>query len=84
LLKAARGVIGDVLVEGAGDAARQQDALDGRQLEGAEAGGVGEGAVQVARVIAVAQPEDAAGLVAPEPRWPAGAEQPKERFAAGS
>ena len=78
LLEAARGVLGDILVERAGYRARLEDALDGAVLERTEPRGVREGGVEIRGRVACAQDEDDTRLVAPDPRRPR-AEQPEER-----
>jgi hypothetical protein len=67
---AAHGLLGDVLVERAGGGAGGEDALDGVMVEGAEAGGVGEGGVEIGGGEALAEQEDLAGVMSPEPRRP--------------
>ena len=78
LLEAARGVLGNVLVERARRRARLEDSRDGAVLERAEPRGVCERGVEVRGRVARAEHEDDARLVAPDPRWPR-AEQPEER-----
>ena len=61
----ARGVFGDVLVEGAGHRTRGKDALDGAMLEGAEGCGVPKRRVDILGAKALAQEQDLTGLTAP-------------------
>ena len=74
---AACGLGGDVLVEGARRGAGGEDALDGLVVEGAEEGGVAERGVEIGGGEALAEQEDLAGLVAPDPRRP-GAHEAEE------
>lgn len=76
--EAARGLLGDVFIEGAWARTGGEDALDGVVFERAEGRGVPERGVDVGGGIALAQEEDLARLVAPEPRH-AEEHQSKER-----
>ena len=77
LFDAARGLLGDVLVERARHRARSEDSLDGPMVEGAEGGGVSECGVDVGGAEALAQEQDLACLRAPDARR-AEAHQPEE------
>lgn len=68
------GGLRDVLVEGAGAAARHQNALDGSDVEGAVERGVGQRGVEIRGVVALAQEQDAAGVMGPVARRRAGGE----------
>lgn len=65
LLDMARGVFGDVLVEGARHRTRGEDTLDGAMLEGAEGGGVAKCRVDIVGAKALPQEQDLTGLTAP-------------------
>ena len=68
VVDAFRGVLGDVFLEGPRTAAPGEDALDGRRVERPEAGGVREGVVDIAAVVACAEQENLAGVVRPDAR----------------
>ena len=74
---APHGLLRDVLVERARRRARSEDALDGVVLEGAEGGRVTECGVEVVGGEALAEQEDLARLVSPDPRRP-GAHEAEE------
>ena len=72
-----RGLLGDVLVEGARPGARGEDAVDGGVVARAERGGVAQGLVDLLGAIALAQQQDVSRLDAPD-TWRALAHQVKE------
>jgi hypothetical protein len=82
-IDAARGLFGDVFVEGAQGMAAGQDALDGGDFERAEACGVGERSVDGCGVVASAEQEDLSGVVRPDPRGQRG-ELRQERCGLGA
>lgn len=77
LFDAARGLLGDVLVERARHRARGEDSLDGPMVESAEGGGMSERGVDIGGAETLAQEQDLACLCAPNARR-AEAHQPKE------
>jgi hypothetical protein len=74
---AAHGLLGDVLVERAWRRARGEDAPDGVVLEGAEAGCVAEGGVEIGGGEALSEQQDLARLMCPQARRP-GAHEAEE------
>ena len=69
LFEPSRGVLGDVLVERAGQRPRGEDALDGGVVARAERDGMTEREIDLVGGVALAQEQDLAGLRAPDPRW---------------
>lgn len=68
-LEAASGLVGDVLVERTGERSSLEDAFHGAMLESAEARGVGERGIEIVRLEASTQEQDAARLVPADARW---------------
>src|SRR5882672_7732589 len=64
-----RGVLGDVLVERAGQRPRGEDALDGGVIARTERDGMTEREIDLLGGVALAQEQDLAGLRAPDSRW---------------
>lgn len=65
LLDVARGLFGDVLVEGARHRTHGEDALDGAMVEGAEGCGVSERRVDIVGAETRAQSQDLTRLMTP-------------------
>jgi len=65
-----RGVLGDVLIEGARQGARGEDALDGGVVARAERRGMAERAIDLIGGVALAQEQDLARLRTPDPGRP--------------
>jgi len=65
LFEPARGLLGDILVEGAGGRGSGEDALDSAVIERAEGRGVPERVIEIGGVVPLAQEQDLARLVAP-------------------
>src|SRR4051794_33362436 len=69
LFEPSRDVLGDVLVERAGQCPCSEDALDGGVIARAERDCITEREIDLVGSVALAQEQDLAGLRAPDSRW---------------